>query len=433
MDKRKKIDSSLSFSLSDIINKRAKNYNSSKYILRSKSNTYNKSFDNISIASNDSIYKILNSRSKSPNKSLSNIRKSVSPYSNTEKKRRDIAAKSIQKLKVPFYIKNYINLDNRIKIFNLIDKYLKNINILQCLNTDNYITKNQYTINGKKIILLNQIGTESKYGSIFNTRGINEGNIHNMAIKLIPDSLENKNEIDILIESTRKVLAKESIHLPIIYKVFICNAHEINNLLPDNIKNARKYYMILNEYANGDLKTFLNNIAIIKTEAIIKNTFMQIFLAIATFHKKFDMTHNDTHWGNFLYFKVKPGGYIKYKINKKEYYLENLGYLWVIWDFGKAKKITDTMILYKDYKRILLAFISNKNGGWLNDNIIFTTYMTFICKNILKFITHMRKDINIIDQDIEMLITVISNTDILLREEQLPKKAKIYNKIAYVI
>jgi hypothetical protein len=44
--------------------------------------------------------------------------------------------------------------------------------------------------------------------------------------------------------------------------------------------------------------------------------------------------HNDCHSGNFLFHKIKPGGYFHYNIYGIDYYLENKGYLWVIWDFG---------------------------------------------------------------------------------------------------
>lgn len=46
------------------------------------------------------------------------------------------------------------------------------------------------------------------------------------------------------------------------------------------------------------------------------------------------MRHNDLHAGNVLVHKIKPGGYFLYKINNKNYYVPNLGYVFLLWDFG---------------------------------------------------------------------------------------------------
>ena len=42
----------------------------------------------------------------------------------------------------------------------------------------------------------------------------------------------------------------------------------------------------------------------------------------------------DSHSGNFLFRKIKKGGYYHYNIYGKDYYVENLGYVWEIQDFG---------------------------------------------------------------------------------------------------
>jgi hypothetical protein len=46
----------------------------------------------------------------------------------------------------------------------------------------------------------------------------------------------------------------------------------------------------------------------------------------------------DAHWGNFLYHKIKPGGYIHYKIYDNDIYIKNMGYMWIIWDYMIKKK-----------------------------------------------------------------------------------------------
>jgi hypothetical protein len=71
---------------------------------------------------------------------------------------------------------------------------------------------------------------------------------------------------------------------------------------------------------------------------------MQLLLSIQTFHNM-GYTHNDTHLGNFLIHKIKPGGYWHYKykppqIHKDiiDIYVPNTGYLLVLWDPGIATK-----------------------------------------------------------------------------------------------
>ena len=74
-----------------------------------------------------------------------------------------------------------------------------------------------------------------------------------------------------------------------------------------------------------------------------------------------NLSHNDCHWGNFLYHKIKPGGYIHYKIFDKDIYLKNYGYLWIIWDYGITSSLINPLI---DYTRVVHAFISKQDNGW---------------------------------------------------------------------
>ena len=111
-----------------------------------------------------------------------------------------------------------------------------------------------------------------------------------------------------------------------------------NLLLPEIVRKAitkkKNLYIFINEIANGDFKSFIlkHN----KDDNIILNAITQIILSLFFYYKTTKSFHNDAHWGNFLYHKIKPGGYFHYKIGNTNFYLENLGYLWVIWDFGST-------------------------------------------------------------------------------------------------
>jgi hypothetical protein len=76
-------------------------------------------------------------------------------------------------------------------------------------------------------------------------------------------------------------------------------------------------------------------------------------MCIATVHS-LGIRHNDTHYGNFLYHKIKPGGYIKYTIKNETFYVENLGYLWVIWDFGISTQLNSKFDYFYDYEMLSL-------------------------------------------------------------------------------
>ena len=99
---------------------------------------------------------------------------------------------------------------------------------------------------------------------------------------------------------------------------------------PKLVNKNKLLYIQLNELAAGDLLSIITSIKDID----ILNSFVQLILSIMFFHKCINAHHSDTHEGNFLYHKVKPGGYFYYNIYGQDYYLENKGYLWVIWDFG---------------------------------------------------------------------------------------------------
>jgi hypothetical protein len=193
------------------------------------------------------------------------------------------------------------------------------------------------------------------------------------------------------------------------------------------------YFINLNELANGDLKVFLekeyNNFK------VVNNAIAQIYLAILSFHS-IGYVHNDSHWGNFLYHKINPGGYIKYIVNGKEIYLENLGYLWVIWDYSLAAKLIriDVQYALTDYNRVLRAFM-NEDLGWLPTNYPLT-------KNTEKLVTSIRNIFLMLvwknerttnSFDAVIMDKLIKETDLYIMKADLQPHSKIVNSNAYII
>lgn len=146
---------------------------------------------------------------------------------------------------------------------------------------------------------------------------------------------------------TKYVIKTNFPHFPIGYDVLKCDRKIIDKYdnIPEEIlslykknKNAN-LLMIMSELADGSLYYFYKNIlkenyTDENNKKILLNAFGQIFISIIFFHKIINAFHNDSHEGNFLFRKIKAGGYYHYNIFGKDYYIENLGYLWEIWDFG---------------------------------------------------------------------------------------------------
>ena len=172
----------------------------------------------------------------------------------------------------------------------------------------------------------------------------------------------NKLEIKLLKKVTKYVMDKKTIHFPIMYfNELIEKTDEMPNmLLPDAIYHCHDFYLNFNEIFSGDLNMFIKH----KHDVdVIQNTITQIFFSISNFSYYTKHVHLDAHGGNFLYHKVVKEGYYHYKVNGIDVYLKNMGYLWVIWDYGFAKKATYRGI-FKDYRRVIKRFIPIMFGGW---------------------------------------------------------------------
>jgi len=250
------------------------------------------------------------------------------------------------------------NILTRQKYYEHLIKLLSNINNNNCINLFSNINNEPVYKIENEIILLKRIGTKSVYGVVFLAKFA----AYRFAIKLLPINTSNKKEITISNNLSELTLKNECPHFAIIFKTLICNNPPISDIdnYPDLIKTS-KYYIILSELASGDFKTFIIKNA--DNYKIIKNAIQQILISILFFHKKTNFIHDDCHWGNFLYHKIKPGGFIKYTIFGETIYIENLGYLWIIWDYGLARQLsTSYQYAYLiDYDRII-------NG--INDYVI---------------------------------------------------------------
>jgi len=252
-------------------------------------------------------------------------------------------------------------IKDRILLYSKINKLL-NIDVKRDDYCISLISKTpEYKIGD--IILKKQIGNSSMNGIVFYS------NIkrYELASKLVIENDNNKKEIEIFRLLTDAVIKRRCPHFPILYGDIFCNKFEdIENIsyYPKIIRmnKNKSYHLLLTELANGDLSNFMKEMN--KTDNIYLNTLVQVYLSLIFYYKETKCFHNDAHWDNFLYYKIDKGGYYHYEIFGENYYLENLGYLWVICDYDASipfKKIEISLI--KDFERIIYAFLPSNYLG----------------------------------------------------------------------
>lgn len=304
---------------------------------------------------------------KSEVKSISNISKKIRQL------REKYAANKLQKFIMKKIIKRLETLDNRIVYYKYINEYLKNTPDLVCLKSKKYADKSG-NINdgfelGSFLKLVKKIGTESVNGVIYKTVAKNV--ILTLATKIMPINNDNKYEIRLNEVVTEIIKRKLSKHFLMAYKSYQCHEASLDPKIPKIVHNNH-YLITLNELAHGDVKSLCHNQIFLSNNETVANIALQCLLSIATFHS-LDYSHNDCHWGNFLFHvsSKELSGWYEYSIFDKTYYVKNCGYNVMIYDFGLIKQRAKTGIsinrIVGDYVRIMHAFIKKTDDGWLEN------------------------------------------------------------------
>ena len=207
-----------------------------------------------------------------------------------------------------------------------------------------------------------------------------------LAIKIIPltknemnktfdNSYKSWKELSILKILYESIKTYSTPNIPIIYFYFICknmnkndymnpniqkyyNNQTIRNTLKEKINKrqsitndsivdvlyrmekkkgfAQNSLCIMNELCDTSIKDLLNSITIEKiNNNMFKNFIFQILSGVYCLSKN-NIAHFDLHGGNILISYVESNKYWYYKINNKNYYIYNFGYIMKIWDFGRS-------------------------------------------------------------------------------------------------
>jgi hypothetical protein len=249
-------------------------------------------------------------------------------------------------------------LSERFTLFDKIVKVVKNIK-KSCINF------NTEKPNVQDIIVFDKlIGTPSTFGINYLTK------INGRKICCKIQASGSMANIENVFLKNLTIIAKRNNyqHFPLLYHTISCSTQpEITDRLPELFKNLRKnqgYVMSLNEIASGDLKSFIYSQHM--NEETWVNAIEQIIMALACFHSTGHL-HQDSHFGNFLFHKITPGGCFEYIINGEKYYIKNIGFLWVIWDFGVSGLIWRTYDFVKDYNMLTL-YMRKDDKSKVTDN-----------------------------------------------------------------
>lgn len=291
-----------------------------------------------------------------------------------------------------------INVLDRYKryyiINNIIEEKIKNAKN-KCLNPLRY---GKYTLNDS-ILLYKIIGSKSLYGSVFLSTFI-DSNKYKFATKVQLLTTNTYNEVKFLDLVTKTSITNKNIHFPLMFNNLECSYFNKNDdLIPNNLKNTDKknkyinaYYSTFVELADGDLGAFL-----LKYHKTIKlkqlnNILSQCFVAILSCHR-LNIIHNDAHLQNFLYHIIKKNNKSCFKYEYKDlvFYIENLGFNWIIWDFGYSKY--ESLIFTTNFMYDYIILIKTIIEELYNNNLdIFNNFI----KQLYIYLNKFKKDYDLI-------------------------------------
>ena len=204
----------------------------------------------------------------------------------------------------------------------------------------------------------NRIGSSSKNGEVLKSCYINNSDecIFDMIVKKIPvydidlslvKTPESKealkydvfSEIYFLKKISLLVEQKITQNVPIFFDWTVCKNCDFTNV--HLIKYLAKHYpgskgciLLLAELADTDLVGWFKYG---RSSFELYSCFLQIFLGLYSIKKYFKIWHHDLHGGNVLVKKVPKGGYFEYLVGGKKILVPNLGFIFLLWDFGYAR------------------------------------------------------------------------------------------------
>ena len=264
----------------------------------------------------------------------------------------------------------YLNTNDRLKIISLLKDELSSITKIYGNNC----------INGDKADLLEKIeltklmgiGTFGAVYSACSPKPCDE-NSYKFAIKL--SSFINKKHYKnpfnrkerswyefFILRDYLKPLVERKIcpNLPLLIDAYLCDS-----CVFPNIKKPKECIIILTELADGDLDNWFD---IERTKEGISNALFQIMAGIHAIQYHCQIVNKDIKAANILYYKITPGGYFHYVIHGKDFYVPNLGFLFILNDFG-VSIIEDPKTHLRSDNKTKIVLNTNRNYMIMNNKI----------------------------------------------------------------
>ena len=277
-------------------------------------------------------------------------------------------------------------LNNRVRFLNYIKNNLQHIEDDDCLEKKMFGDRKGYTI--RNIINLERLISKDNFnGEIYKTSVKNTLYSFPIATKVMKANASNLFEISLMNKITDDIIMKKlSKHFLMIYRSCLCEKSDVSE---------KSKLISVNEIANGDLASLLNNQEILLNTELLYNILLQTFISIATFHNLLSKVHNDCHGGNFLWHYNNEKGYYHYIFNGKSIYLKACKYNIMIYDFGLVEKLNKntSMKVIKDYCEIIPTFL---NENYDSDDNEYSPDINFISEmnDILLLLMNISKTID---------------------------------------
>ncbi len=229
----------------------------------------------------------------------------------------------------------------------------------------------QYIQNYLSLVMIGR----GSYANVFRSRFYNKP--YAVKISKIKSELTGKDfsvdlsswhEVFMLNDIIKPILEKKICpNLPLLIKHFTCD----ECLLEIDDKPVKSPgIIIVTELANGNLK---NYVQVERKEEEIFSALFQIMAAIHTIQYYAQVMNYDVKKENILYYNVRPGGFWKYRIRGKDYYVPNYGKLFVLNDFGISRSMSPKYMMYRDAKdksfRLGHRFAIVKDGVFVPLNV----------------------------------------------------------------
>ena len=131
-------------------------------------------------------------------------------------------------------------------------------------------------------------------------------------------------------------------NLPYMYKDFTCDKC---SLVFNDKKSNEPCTISFIELANGDLSKYLKQKRDIEE---LECCLFQIMAGLHAIQKYGEIWHFDIKAENVLFYETEKNGYWKYTIRGKDYYIPNMGIVFVLNDFGVSRVFSKKLFVYSN-------------------------------------------------------------------------------------